>query len=79
MDTKNFMKKQTLRRRRFCRLWTPFLFCWIPLAATAHPMHSTGGFIESLAHAFSSGETLFAILVLAVLFFGSRRQTSRLD
>ncbi len=72
------MKKQTLRRL-FCRLLTPFLFCWIPLAATAHPMHSTGGFMESLAHAFSSGETLFAILALAVLFFGIRRQISRLD
>lgn len=35
--------------------------------------------MESLAHAVSSGETLFAILALAALFFGSRRQTSRLD
>lgn len=72
------MKKQTLRRL-FCRLLTPFLFCWIPLAGTAHPMHSTGGFMESLAHAVSSGETLFALLALAAWFFGSRRQTSRLD
>lgn len=42
-------------------------------------MHSTGGFVESLAHAVSSGETLFAILALAALFFWSRRQTSRFD
>ena len=72
------MKKQTIRRP-FGRLLTPFLFCWIPLAATAHPMHSTGGFVESLAHAFSSGETLFALLALAALFFWRRRQTSHLD
>ena len=72
------MKKQPLRQL-FCRLLTPFLFCWIPLAATAHPMHSTGGFMESLAHAFTSGETLFVLLALAGLFFGIRRQTSRLD
>lgn len=35
--------------------------------------------MESLAHAVSSGETLFAILALAALFFGIHRQTSRLD
>lgn len=69
------MKKQTLRRL-FCRLLTPVLFCWVSLAAAAHPMHSTGGFVESLAHALSSGETLFAVLALAAWFFRRRRQTS---